>query len=239
MPIITPEPPQPWPGSSSVSLKTLWVSLFAWNSSARSGGAYINYTLPLQGSYSVNVSFLEGTAKYCTEYYAENTTLVFNRTTGRSLPVRYYLFKQKSVDITKRMTIQLSNPQSIGGWPMGAAMPYNTRDSVLDIRPYEEDVVNTGKKTTQVTVTVSYTIPDQMQLCKSAALLQDAIGKTTKKTTTTSYVSIRMRGFVVCSLQTHVKMTCFKLIQSFLWILKSQINLCTNALIYIYTFPHV
>jgi hypothetical protein len=198
MPIIRPDVPQPWPGSSSVSLKTLWVSLFAWNSSLGSSGAYVNYTSRLTGTYSVNVSFIDGTAKYCTEYYAENTTIGFNRTTGRTVPVTYYLFKQKAVDLTKKLTVVLSNPLYVGGWPVGAAMPFNTRDSVLEIRPYEEDVLNTNRKTTQVTLTVSYTIPDQMQLCKSSALLQDAIGKTTKKTTTTSYVSIIVYSFAVC-----------------------------------------
>ncbi len=187
MPIITAQASQPDPGSSALSIRNLLARLAAWNGSAAVGGTYVNYTGEFPGSYSVDMTFVDGTAKYCTDYYAKNTTLVFNTSTGLYLPVVYYVFKQKTMDITKKMTVRLSNPRFTGAWPVAAAMPFNTKDSVLELFPYESEVLN---KKTQVTMSITYVIPDGLSLCSTTIAVQEAVGKTTRKSSSTSYVSM-------------------------------------------------
>jgi hypothetical protein len=186
MPIITIQSSPPDPGSSAMSIRYLSARLAAWDSSAANGGAYVNYTGEFPGSYSVDVTYIDGTAKYCTDYYAKNATVVFNSTTGLYQTLSYFVFRQKTLDLTKKMTVRLSNPRFTGGWPMAAAMPFNAKDSVLELTPYENEIIN---KKTQVTLTVSYFIPDGVALCSTTVAVQDAIGKTTRKTSSTSYVS--------------------------------------------------
>jgi hypothetical protein len=174
--------------STSLSTQTVWVKLVSWDNSAGIGGAYVDYAGTLSGSYTVKVNFVDGTARSSSEYCAENTTLVFNATTGTSLPVTYFVFKTDPIDPNKKMTVQLSNPSYRAGWPNAAAMPLDIKDSMLEIRPYEKEVAS---KKTQVTMSVSYTIPNQKSLCSSSAMLQDSIGKVSKKTATGSNVSVQ------------------------------------------------
>jgi hypothetical protein len=176
---------------------TIFVRLVMWNQSGgvKGTGGYLNTTgtVPPAGNYTVKIDFLEDNARYCVDYWAENTTLIYDPTTGPILPVKFLLFRQKSTDPTKTMRIRISKPLYNGGWPFVAAMPYNN-SNVQKIITHQNQATN---KKTQATSTIAYNIPERTAKCSGTLSVAEAVVKTTGKTSQGSYVSAGVSGCAI------------------------------------------
>jgi hypothetical protein len=141
---------------------TLAICLSVWSIST---GRYEKFMGTLSGEYRVSVSFLDGSARSCSEYYGDNTTLVYSGSiTEQTVP--FWLFKQRPIDPTKSFTVQLSD-SVYTETDMMAVMPEGTRS--IEITAHEQ---MTGNWQKQVELTLFFNIRERNRLCPILAAMQ-------------------------------------------------------------------